>query len=233
MSSTQYEVRGAERADPPDYPPINGLGAALRQGLMQATRPRAGRRRRQGHRGHRQRTCVFRRRRCQGIRHTELGARAASAGADCSAFENSPKPVIAAIAGVCMGGGLELALGAHYRVAKSDAQIALPEVKLGLLPGAGGTQRLPRVIGLEAALQHDRLRHSRAGGQVEGHRAVRRRGRRRPGRGGDRAGRQGGGRQAAARARARPQGEGSSSPRRSCNSRATRWAPRRRISRHR
>jgi 3-hydroxyacyl-CoA dehydrogenase len=69
-----------------------------------------------------------------------------------AAFEDSPKPVVAAIAGVCMGGGLELALGAHYRVAKSDAQIALPEVKLGLLPGAGGTQRLPRAIGLEAAL---------------------------------------------------------------------------------
>jgi 3-hydroxyacyl-CoA dehydrogenase len=51
-----------------------------------------------------------------------------------------------------MGGGLELSLGAHYRVAKADAQIALPEVKLGLLPGAGGTQRLPRAIGLEAAL---------------------------------------------------------------------------------
>jgi 3-hydroxyacyl-CoA dehydrogenase len=60
--------------------------------------------------------------------------------------------VIAAIAGVCMGGGLELAMGAHYRVAKADAQIALPEVKLGLLPGAGGTQRLPRAVGLEVAL---------------------------------------------------------------------------------
>ena len=69
-----------------------------------------------------------------------------------AALENSPKPVVAAIAGVCMGGGLELAMGAHYRVAKADAQIALPEVKLGLLPGAGGTQRLPRAVGLEAAL---------------------------------------------------------------------------------
>jgi 3-hydroxyacyl-CoA dehydrogenase len=69
-----------------------------------------------------------------------------------AALENSPKPVVAAISGVCMGGGLELALGAHYRVARADAQIALPEVKLGLLPGAGGTQRLPRLIGLEAAL---------------------------------------------------------------------------------
>jgi 3-hydroxyacyl-CoA dehydrogenase len=66
--------------------------------------------------------------------------------------ENSHKPVIAAIHSIAMGGGLELALGCHYRVAAPRAQIALPEVKLGLLPGAGGTQRLPRVVGLELAL---------------------------------------------------------------------------------
>ena len=66
--------------------------------------------------------------------------------------EASDKPVVAAIGGVCMGGGLELALGCHYRVALPSAQIALPEVKLGLLPGAGGTQRLPRAIGVERAL---------------------------------------------------------------------------------
>jgi 3-hydroxyacyl-CoA dehydrogenase len=66
--------------------------------------------------------------------------------------ETSEKPVIAAIAGTCMGGGLELALGCHHRVAAPTAQIALPEVKLGLLPGAGGTQRLPRAIGVERAL---------------------------------------------------------------------------------
>jgi 3-hydroxyacyl-CoA dehydrogenase len=66
--------------------------------------------------------------------------------------EESDKPVIAAIGGLCMGGGLELALGCHFRVATADAQVALPEVKLGILPGAGGTQRLPRAIGLEAAL---------------------------------------------------------------------------------
>ncbi len=69
-----------------------------------------------------------------------------------SMIEDSAKPVIAAIGGVCMGGGLELALGCHYRVAAAGAKIALPEVKLGLLPGAGGTQRLPRLIGAEAAL---------------------------------------------------------------------------------
>jgi len=66
--------------------------------------------------------------------------------------EQSEKPVIAAIHAVVMGGGLELALGCHYRVCARGTQVALPEVKLGLLPGAGGTQRLPRVIGLQQAL---------------------------------------------------------------------------------
>ena len=66
--------------------------------------------------------------------------------------ESCAKPVVAAINGVCMGGGLELALGCHFRVAAPDAPIALPEVRLGILPGAGGTQRLPRAIGVEKAL---------------------------------------------------------------------------------
>jgi 3-hydroxyacyl-CoA dehydrogenase len=69
-----------------------------------------------------------------------------------SEIEDSAKPVIAAVGGVCMGGGLELAMGCHYRVGVPGAKIALPEVKLGLLPGAGGTQRLPRLLGVEAAL---------------------------------------------------------------------------------
>ena len=69
-----------------------------------------------------------------------------------SEFEDSAKPIIAAIGGVCMGGGLELALGCHFRVGVPGARIALPEVKLGLLPGAGGTQRLPRLLGVEPAL---------------------------------------------------------------------------------
>ena len=67
-------------------------------------------------------------------------------------FEASTKPLIAAINGVCMGGGTELSLGCHYRVAAPGAMIGLPEVKIGILPGAGGTQRLPRVVGVELAL---------------------------------------------------------------------------------
>src|SRR5687768_8950758 len=69
-----------------------------------------------------------------------------------NAIEASVKPVIAAISGACMGGGLELALGCHYRVALADSKIAFPEVKLGLIPGAGGTQRFPRLVGLETAI---------------------------------------------------------------------------------
>ena len=69
-----------------------------------------------------------------------------------AAIETSPKPVVAAIEGNCLGGGLELALGCHYRVALESAKLGLPEVKIGLLPGAGGTQRLPRLIGVEGAI---------------------------------------------------------------------------------
>jgi len=67
-------------------------------------------------------------------------------------IENSPKPVVAAINGLALGGGLELAMACHYRVAAAAAQLGMPEVKLGLLPGAGGTQRLPRLVGVERAL---------------------------------------------------------------------------------
>jgi len=68
------------------------------------------------------------------------------------ALDAFPKPVIAAIDGVCLGGGLELALATHYRIATRRAVLGLPEVNLGLLPGAGGTQRLPRLVGLEQGL---------------------------------------------------------------------------------
>ena len=69
-----------------------------------------------------------------------------------AALENCTKPVVAAIHGAAMGGGLEASLACHYRVAAPGAQLALPEVKLGLIPGAGGTQRLPRALGVERAL---------------------------------------------------------------------------------
>jgi 3-hydroxyacyl-CoA dehydrogenase len=70
-----------------------------------------------------------------------------------AAIESSPKPVVAAVHGTALGGGLEVTLACHYRVGVSSARFGLPEVKLGILPGAGGTQRLPRVVGVEKALQ--------------------------------------------------------------------------------
>jgi 3-hydroxyacyl-CoA dehydrogenase len=86
---------------------------------------------------------------------TEFGG--ASKGASLfdvqNMMESSPKPVVAAIHGTALGGGLEVALCAHYRVAVPSARLGLPEVALGLLPGAGGTQRLPRVVGVENALE--------------------------------------------------------------------------------
>ncbi|NMO22564.1 3-hydroxyacyl-CoA dehydrogenase [Pyxidicoccus fallax] len=151
MSSTHYAQHGSVAVIRLDNPPVNGLGHSVRTGIV------------------------------EGLRKAEadpsvkavvlIGSdRAFSGGADIREFntpkalaepnlgtvihyvESSSRPVIAAIGGACMGGGLELALGCHFRVAKAGAQIALPEVKLGLLPGAGGTQRLPRLIGVEAAL---------------------------------------------------------------------------------
>ena len=71
----------------------------------------------------------------------------------CNAIEDCPKPVVAGLHGTALGGGFEVALAAHARVARSDARVGLPEVNLGILPGAGGTQRLPRLIGAEQALR--------------------------------------------------------------------------------
>ena len=134
-----------------DRPPVNSLGADLRSGVADAF------------------DAAIANNAVKAIVLTG-SARAFSAGADISEFgtpralrdpnllalikllESSPKPLVAAIAGQCLGGGLELAMGCHWRVALADAQLGLPEVKLGLLPGAGGTQRLPRLIGLERAL---------------------------------------------------------------------------------
>ncbi len=151
MSVTAYEKRGKVAVITMQSPPVNGLGHALRTALLKALDK-----------------ALF----SPGIKAVVLAGSGSgfSAGADIrefntpkmqapptlhtliAAWEASTKPVIAAIHGTCMGGGLELALGCHYRVARADAQLALPEVKLGLIPGAGGTQRLPRALGLEAAL---------------------------------------------------------------------------------
>src|ERR1700735_4846667 len=89
-----------------------------------------------------------------GAHITELGKPPLSPGLHdaINAVEDSAKPIVAAIHGTAFGGGLEVALGCHYRVAVPGAKVGLPGVNLGLLPGAGGTQRLPRLIGLEAAL---------------------------------------------------------------------------------
>jgi 3-hydroxyacyl-CoA dehydrogenase len=149
--SADYAVHGDVAVITLNNPPVNGLGLATRQafmqGLDQALADNA----------------------VKAIVVTGAG-KAFSGGADIkefgspkalqepnllnliSALENCPKPTVAAIHSVVMGGGLELALGCHYRVAAPGCSVALPEVKLGLVPGAGGTQRLPRVIGVEAAL---------------------------------------------------------------------------------
>ena len=93
---------------------------------------------------------------CGGADVTEFNTAAMAAAPNLddlfAQIENSPKPVIAAINAVALGGGLEMALSCHYRVAAANIQVGLPEVKLGILPGAGGTQRLPRAVGAERAL---------------------------------------------------------------------------------
>jgi 3-hydroxyacyl-CoA dehydrogenase len=143
-----YERRGTVGVITIDNPPVNALSHAVRQGLAAALAQAQG--------DAEAKTLLLI---CAG--------RTFSAGADIKEFgkpmqppvlweileglENSPKPVVAAIHGTAFGGGLEVALACHYRVAVKNAQFGLPEVKLGLLPGAGGTQRLPRLIGVEPA----------------------------------------------------------------------------------
>ncbi|MFM0320852.1 3-hydroxyacyl-CoA dehydrogenase NAD-binding domain-containing protein [Caballeronia glebae] len=149
--AVDYTIRGGVAVLTLDNPPVNGLGHATRLGIVEG---------------------IERANDDADVRAIVLigAGKAFSGGADITEFntpkatqeptlmtvikalEASAKPVVAAIHAVAMGGGLELALGAHYRIAAPGAQIALPEVKLGLLPGAGGTQRLPRVVGLETAL---------------------------------------------------------------------------------
>jgi 3-hydroxyacyl-CoA dehydrogenase len=147
-----FERRGEVAVLQVDNPPVNGLNLAMRRGIV----------------GGLQRSRNDPKVKVIVITGTD---RIYSGGADIREFntpaqtaephllqvidavEASSKPVIAAINGVCMGGGLELSLACHYRVATPNASMGLPEVKIGLLPGAGGTQRLPRAVGAELALQ--------------------------------------------------------------------------------
>ncbi|HET7730653.1 MAG TPA: 3-hydroxyacyl-CoA dehydrogenase NAD-binding domain-containing protein [Usitatibacter sp.] len=149
--SASYAVHGPAAVITLDNPPVNGMGHATRSAIAEGLRraaedPAVGAIVLAGANG------LF----SGGADIREFNtpkAKAAPTLMDLiAAAESSPKPVIAAIEGVCMGGGLELALGCHYRIARGDAKVALPEVKLGLIPGAGGTQRLPRAVGVERAL---------------------------------------------------------------------------------
>lgn len=133
-----------------DSPPVNALSAAVRGGILECIK------------------AAIADPAIKGIVLTCAG-RTFIAGADITEFgkppkapalnevlaeiENSPKPVVAAIHGTALGGGLEVALACHFRVAVKEARLGLPEVKLGLLPGAGGTQRLPRAVGPELAVK--------------------------------------------------------------------------------
>jgi 3-hydroxyacyl-CoA dehydrogenase len=131
-------------------PPVNALSTAVRQGLVDAIAEAEA---------------------DDNVRAVVIGCEGQTffAGADIKEFgkapqdpwlpivvdtiENCSKPVVAAIHGTAFGGGLEIALGCHYRVAVPTAKLGTPEVKLGLLPGAGGTQRLPRIVGVTKALE--------------------------------------------------------------------------------
>ena len=150
--SANYEVRGDVAVITLDNPPVNGLGYDTRARHRRRARPGARRRRGQGDRHHRRRQGVLGRRRHPRVRLAEGDRRAEPADADRARSRRARSRSSPRSTASCMGGGLELALGCHYRVAAPGAQIALPEVKIGLIPGAGGTQRLPRVLGVETAL---------------------------------------------------------------------------------
>ncbi|MFC3174060.1 3-hydroxyacyl-CoA dehydrogenase NAD-binding domain-containing protein [Novosphingobium bradum] len=131
-----------------DSPPVNALGLALREGILAGIAAALDG-------GARAIVLICEGRTfCAGADIAEFGKPlvAPLLPEDQAAIEASPVPVIAAIHGTALGGGLELALACHYRLAVPSASLGLPEVSLGLLPGAGGTQRLPRIVGVARAL---------------------------------------------------------------------------------
>ncbi|HET6969799.1 MAG TPA: enoyl-CoA hydratase-related protein, partial [Phenylobacterium sp.] len=152
MSSVDYSLAGDVAVLTVNHPPVNALSHSVREGLWDGV----------------QRALAD-----DGVKALVIrgGGTTFVAGADITEFgtpksraeprlqdiqtalEESPKPTVAAIHGTALGGGLELALTCHARVAVASAKVGLPEVKLGLLPGAGGTVRLPRLVGPQAALE--------------------------------------------------------------------------------
>lgn len=131
-------------------PPVNALSAAVRRGIFESVKSAAADPEVQAI----VLTCAGRTF-IAGADITEFGKPPQPPGLAevISGLENCSKPTIAGIHGTALGGGLEVALGCHFRVATKDARLGLPEVKLGLLPGAGGTQRLPRAVGPELAVK--------------------------------------------------------------------------------
>lgn len=145
----KYELQGDIAILAADNPPVNALGQAVRQGLMDGIARAEG----------------------DGAKAVLIYGAGATyfAGADirefgkpptqpwlpdvCTRIEASPLIVVSALHGTALGGGLEIALGSHYRIAVSSARVGLPEVLIGVMPGAGGTQRLPRLIGVEKSIE--------------------------------------------------------------------------------
>src|SRR5690606_32721217 len=132
-----------------DNPPVNALGAKVRAGLADAVEQAL-----QDPEVKAMAIIAAGRTFFAGADITEFGKPISEPGLPllCDRIEQSSKPVVAAIHGTALGGGLEVALACHYRMSAASARLGLPEVKLGLLPGAGGTQRLPRVVGVSEAL---------------------------------------------------------------------------------
>jgi 3-hydroxyacyl-CoA dehydrogenase len=145
-----FESRGRIGVIWVDNPPVNALSQALRRGMLDAlTKAQAAPEIQALVLAGKGRTFIA------GADITEFGKppMEPSLLEVIARYEASEKPVVAALHGTTLGGGLEVALGCNYRIASPDAKCGLPEVKLGILPGAGGTQRLPRLVGVPKALE--------------------------------------------------------------------------------